>query len=204
MHRAHVNTFGPEFQGFHHLMGCRSRLGAPRPQIEPRQCGHGVVEPIPRGAFLSKKRDRQQAILELVSSRAIASQRELEELMRERGWEVTQATLSRDLRELGVVRAHGEDGARYMPAGSLGGEEKPQLSTLLPELFSGIDGVGELLVLRTLPSGAQPIAEAIDDQGWPEILGTIGGENTILIICRSASARNAVTERLRQIAEGTA
>ena len=154
--------------------------------------------------MVARKRDRQHAILELVSSRAIASQRELEELMRKRGWEVTQATLSRDLRELGVVRAHGDDGARYMPAGSLGGEEKPQLSTLLPELFSGIDGVGELLVLRTLPSGAQPIAEAIDDQGWPEILGTIGGENTILIICRSAAARNTVTERLRQIAEGTA
>jgi transcriptional regulator of arginine metabolism len=152
---------------------------------------------------VSKKSDRQKAILELVSARAIASQRELEALMRHDGWDVTQATLSRDLRELRIVRAHGEDGARYTLAESLGGEDKPQLATLLPELYSSIDGVGELLVLRTLPSGAQPIAEAIDDQGWPEILGTIGGENTILIICRSASARDKVADRLRAIAEGT-
>ena len=151
---------------------------------------------------MAKKSERQQVILQLVGARAIASQRELEALMRKSGWDVTQATLSRDLRELGIVRAHGDDGARYVLAESLGGEEKPQLTTLLPELFSSIDGVGELLVLRTLPSGAQPIAEAIDDQGWPEILGTIGGENTILIICRSATARDRVSERLRAIAEG--
>ena len=151
---------------------------------------------------MSKKRDRQQAILQLVTSRPVGSQRELEELMRKSGWDVTQATLSRDLRELGVVRAHGEEGARYMPGEALGGEDKPQLATLLPELFSGIDGVGELLVLRTLASGAQPISEAIDDQAWPEVLGPIGGENTILIICRSAAARHTVAERLRQIAEG--
>jgi transcriptional regulator of arginine metabolism len=152
---------------------------------------------------VSKKADRHKAILELVSANVIASQRDLEMLLRQAGWDVTQATLSRDLRELGIVRAHGEDGARYMPGEELGGEDKPQLTSLLPELFSRIDGVGELLVLRTLPSGAQPIAEAIDDQGWPEILGTIGGENTILIICRSAAARDKVAARLREIAEGS-
>lgn len=151
---------------------------------------------------MSKKADRHKAILELVGANVIASQRDLEMLLRQAGWDVTQATLSRDLRELGVVRAHGDDGARYMPGEQLGGEDKPQLASLLPELFSNIDGVGELLVLRTLASGAQPISEAIDDQGWPEILGTIGGENTILIICRSAAARDKVAARLREIAEG--
>ena len=152
---------------------------------------------------MARKADRHKVILQLVSANVIASQRDLETLLRQAGWDVTQATLSRDLRELGIVRAHGDDGARYMPGEELGGEDKPQLASLLPELFSGIDGVGELLVLRTLPSGAQPIAEAIDDQGWPEILGTIGGENTILIICRSAAARDRVATRLRQIAEAT-
>jgi transcriptional regulator of arginine metabolism len=151
---------------------------------------------------VSNKSERQRAIIQLVSARAIASQRELEQILRKAGWDVTQATLSRDLRELGIVRAQGEDGARYMPGDQLGRQDKPRLLTLLPELFSSMDGVGELLVLRTLPSGAQPIAEAIDDQRWPEILGTIGGENTILIICRSPSARDMVTERLRKIAEG--
>ena len=152
---------------------------------------------------MSKKSERHQAILHLVAStRAIASQRELEQMLRKAGWDVTQATLSRDLRELGIVRGQDDDGARYMLGEQLAAQDKPQLTTLLPELFSGMDGVGELLVLRTLPSGAQPIAEAIDAQRWPEILGTIGGENTILIICRSPAARDTVSERLREIAEG--
>jgi transcriptional regulator of arginine metabolism len=150
---------------------------------------------------LAKKSERQQAILELIAAKAIRSQRELEQLLRKAGWDVTQATLSRDLRELGVVRSHTDDGARYVPGEELGGDNIPQLETLLPQLFDSIDGVGELLVLRTLPSGAQPIAEAIDAQAWPEILGTIGGENTILIICRSAAARDAISKRLLGIAK---
>ena len=149
---------------------------------------------------MARKSERQRAILELIAAKAIKSQRDLEQLLRKGGWDVTQATLSRDLRELGVVRAHTDDGARYVLGEELGGENIPQLETLLPQLFDSIDGVGELLVLRTLPSGAQPIAEAIDAQAWPEILGTIGGENTILIICRSAAARDAVSKRLSAIA----
>jgi transcriptional regulator of arginine metabolism len=84
---------------------------------------------------------------------------------------------------------------------SLGGDEgKPSLEALLPQLFDSVDGVSELLVLRTLPSGAQPIAEAVDAQGWPEIIGTIAGENTILIICRSSQARVELAQRLRAMA----
>ena len=87
------------------------------------------------------------------------------------------------------MRAPTEDGARYLLPEMVADEAKPSLGELLPQLFSRIDGVGELLVLHTLPSGAQPIAEAIDSQGWPEILGTLAGENTVLIVCRSAEAR---------------
>ena len=148
-----------------------------------------------------KKRERHEAILELVGSHAIASQEELRQLLVERGWQVTQATLSRDLRELGVVRAPTAEGARYVLPQMLGADEgKPSLEALLPQLFDDVDGVSELLVLHTLPSGAQPIAEAIDAQGWNEIIGTIGGENTILIVCRSEQARLALTQRLRAMA----
>jgi transcriptional regulator of arginine metabolism len=69
-------------------------------------------------------------------------------------------------------------------------------------LFSSIDGVGELIVLHTLASGAQPISEAIDAMGWREVLGTVAGENTILLICRSAQARQEVILRLTEIAQG--
>jgi transcriptional regulator of arginine metabolism len=150
---------------------------------------------------MKRKSGRQAAILELIASHAIASQEELRQLLEERGLRVTQATLSRDLRELGVVRAFTDDGARYVLPESLAEEGNPHLDSLLPQLFSRIDGVGELLVLHTLPSGAQPIAEAIDSQGWSEILGTLAGENTVLIICRSLEARQTVSARILRMAE---
>jgi transcriptional regulator of arginine metabolism len=149
----------------------------------------------------ARKAERHEAILQLVGSHSIGSQEELRRLLEERGWRVTQATLSRDLRELGLVRAPTDDGARYVRPESLGGDEdKPSLEGLLPQLFDDIDGVSELLVLHTLPGGAQPIAEGIDAQSWPEIIGTIAGENTILIICRSSQARLDLTRRLRSLA----
>src|SRR5439155_2039392 len=140
---------------------------------------------------MTNKLGRQNAIRQLVGSHQIASQEELKALLAGDGWRVTQATLSRDLRDLGVVRAPMEQGARYVLPEMLADDSKPSLDGLLPQFFSRVDGVGELIVLHTLPGGAQPIAEAVDAQGWPEIIGTIGGENTILIVCRSAEARKA-------------
>ncbi|HTE45910.1 MAG TPA: arginine repressor [Gemmatimonadaceae bacterium] len=151
---------------------------------------------------MSKKSERQKAIIQLVGGHQIANQEDLKRLLIASGVDVTQATLSRDLRDLGVVRAHGEDGARYLLPEMVADESKPSLDSLLPQLFSRIDGVGELIVLHTLPSGAQPIAEAVDSQGWPEIMGTLAGENTILIVCRSSDARLALTARLERLANG--
>jgi transcriptional regulator of arginine metabolism len=149
---------------------------------------------------MSNKQQRQNAILQLLGSHQVSNQEELKRLLAARGVIVTQATLSRDLRDLGVVRAPGEDGARYLLPAMVSDEAKPSLDGLLPQLFSRIDGVGELLVLHTLPSGAQPIAEALDGQGWPEIIGTLAGENTVLIICRSAEARATLTSRITELA----
>lgn len=149
---------------------------------------------------MTKKEARQAAILRLIGSHRVASQEELRQLLTAEGWDVTQATLSRDLRDLGVVRAPGDDGARYLLPEMVSDDAKPSLNGLLPQLFSRIDGVGELIVLHTLPSGAQPIAEAVDAQGWPEVIGTLAGENTILIVCRSAAAREALSRRLVELA----
>jgi transcriptional regulator of arginine metabolism len=149
---------------------------------------------------MSTKEQRHQAILRLVGAHSIASQEDLKRLLAAEGWDVTQATLSRDLRELGIIRAPTDSGARYLLPEMLADESKPSLENLLPQLFSRVDGVSELLVLHTLPSGAQPISEAIDAHGWTEILGTIAGENTVLIICRSEAARQAVTDRLVRLA----
>lgn len=146
------------------------------------------------------KTARHAAILELIGAHDVASQEALRHLLRQRGVSATQATLSRDLRELGVVRVPGERGPRYALPETLAGEGIPTLDVLLPQLFSRIDGVGELLVLHTLASGAQPVSEAIDAAGWKEVLGTIAGENTILVVCRSAQARQDVALRLTELA----
>ena len=149
---------------------------------------------------MTKKSERQQAILRLIGEYAVASQEELKQRMAQNGWVVTQATLSRDLRDLGIVRAPTDDGARYMLPEMLGDEAKVSLESLLPQWFSRIDGVSELIVLHTLPSGAPPIAEAIDYEEWPEVLGTLAGENVVLIICRSAEARSTIVDRITRLA----
>jgi transcriptional regulator of arginine metabolism len=151
---------------------------------------------------LSDKRDRHRAILELVAAHAVGSQEELRRLLADRGWEVTQSTLSRDLHELRLARVPTADGVRYA---AIDGRSEPEhgrtaLSALLPQLFARIDGVGELVVLHTVPGGAQPIAVALDAARWPDVLGTIGGDDTILVICRSAAAREQVIARIQQLA----
>lgn len=151
---------------------------------------------------MSAKTQRHAAILELIRAHDVASQEELRALLVKKGTSVTQATLSRDLRELGVVRVPGDEGARYALPETVAGEAVPALETMLPQYFSSIAGVGELVVLHTLASGAQPTSEAIDAAGWKEVLGTIAGENTILIVCRSAQARQDVVLRLTELAAG--
>jgi transcriptional regulator of arginine metabolism len=114
---------------------------------------------------------------------------------------VTQSTLSRDLREMRVARVPGADGApRYTVTTTSADDARPPLEALLPHLFTAIDGVGELIVLHTLPGGAQPIAVAFDAEEWQEVLGTLAGDDTVLIICRSASLREKVMRRLRSLA----
>ena len=150
---------------------------------------------------MTKKQGRQAAIRELVSAHEVGSQEELRQLLVERGVDVTQATLSRDIRDLGLARVSAEDGVRYVIPGSRADDgDKPLLASLLPQLFSRIGGVGELIVLHTMRSGAQPIAEAIDQEEFPEVLGTIAGDDTILIVTRSAEARQALTRLLLELA----
>jgi transcriptional regulator of arginine metabolism len=151
----------------------------------------------------SDKRDRHRTILELVAAHAVGSQEELRRLLAGRGWEVTQSTLSRDLHELRLARVPTADGVRYAPTDARAEPDpgRTALAALLPQLFARIDGVGELVVLHTVPGGAQPIAVALDGARWPDVLGTVGGDDTILIVCRSSAARERVITRIQQLAE---
>ena len=150
------------------------------------------------------KRDRQRVIQEIVEQTAVGSQEELRRLLVGRGWEVAQSTLSRDLHEMRLARVPTDDGMRYVATDHQAESEHARvaLEALLPQLFARVDGVGELVVLHTVPGGAQPVAAAFDAAAWPDVLGTVGGDDTILIICRSPGARERVIKRLEKLAEG--
>ena len=147
------------------------------------------------------KLERHAVIRELIDRHEVGSQEDLRKLLRKRGWDVTQSTLSRDLRELRLARIPGNNGSvRYaMLDAAQDDPRSPTIEGLLPQLFVSVDGVSELILLRTLPGGAQAIAEAIDNREWPELLGTIAGDDTILVICRSSEAREKLTKRIRRI-----
>ena len=138
------------------------------------------------------KNARQQRIVELLESTPVRSQTELADLLAVAGVSVTQATLSRDLEELGAVKVRGTDGsaASYVipeegKAPLRSAEQAPErLRRLLRELLTGADFSGNLVVLRTPPGAAQFLASALDRSGLPEVVGTIAGDDTILVVAR--------------------
>jgi len=152
------------------------------------------------GGALARKSERQAAIRYIVETSPVASQEELRKLLLERGWEVTQSTLSRDLHEMGLARIPTGDGARYALPQSAGDEDTASLDMLLPSLFRKIDAVGELIVLKTATGGASPVAVALDAEELPDVVGTIAGDDTILIICRSRPARDRLVRRITRLA----
>jgi transcriptional regulator of arginine metabolism len=146
------------------------------------------------------KARRKQLILELVEHEAITSQQQLREKLQERGIEATQATLSRDIQELGLVKRAADGAYRRggVDAGSTNGGG-PSLRRAVEEYLSTLETVEQLIVLRTDPGQAQPLAIAIDRAQVPEIAGTIGGDDTILVICRSAKDASGFAQRLRAL-----
>ncbi|MGH7476172.1 MAG: arginine repressor [Longimicrobiales bacterium] len=147
------------------------------------------------------KRERHKAVLDLVREHHIDSQERLRELLAQRGFDVTQATLSRDIRELRLLKVPDAEGhpAYALPPETW--EQTPPLQYLLQTLFVGAEGTGNLLVLKTLTGGAQPIAVALDWEEWPELLGTIAGDDTILVVLRQARDLPKVQRRLESLAE---
>ena len=151
---------------------------------------------------MSQKRERQQVIQELVATRSVGSQEELRQLLAERGWEVTQSTLSRDMHDLRVARVPTPGGVRYTAADSprwrrnAARRSRPWCRSC----SSAWTSCASSSSCSTVVAGAQPISEAIDSEGRPDVIGTIAGENTILIICRSEAARERVAKRLLTLA----
>lgn len=139
---------------------------------------------------------RQRRIFELVGRGPIGSQDDLRRALLKMGFQVTQATLSRDIAELGLIKtAEGYS----LPEEEQGVRGLPSLERLLREFVVDLRLAGNLLVVKTLSGAAQPVAAALDGEGWPEILGTIGGDDTILVISPGAAEAKRMTERIRGV-----
>ena len=149
------------------------------------------------------KHYRQSAILDLVLQEAIASQDDLRQRLRTRGFHATQATISRDIKELRLVK-RAADGAYQKPGEPPGAHGNPEgaVRHAVAEYLRRLDQVQQLLVLRTDPGQAQPLALAIDRAELPEVVGTVAGDDTILVITRNARAGREVTRVLEGWARG--
>lgn len=147
------------------------------------------------------KRARQTAVLEIVRQERVGSQEALREFLLERGIDVTQATLSRDIRDLRLVKVQGADGHPYYTLPDEW-ENAPPLERLLPTLFISVEGAGHLLIVKTMTGGAQAVGLGIDWEEWPEVLGTIAGDDTILLVLRDAEKMDLVVDRIQKIARG--
>lgn len=144
---------------------------------------------------------RQFRIKELITNNIIETQEELVEALRTAGMQVTQATVSRDIKELMLVKVPIEEG-RYkysLPQESHRQNPIHKLKRAIVDHFTGIDYTDNLVVLKCLPGTANTIGGLIDNMEWSEVMGTICGDDTILIICRTKAQSTTVTERLLEL-----
>jgi len=147
---------------------------------------------------------RRDEILRIVGDQPVHSQDELLSLLKKRGFKVTQPTLSRDLRELGVAKSPNGYVTRDAFAGGAVVAFAPRdvvesrLDQAVAEYVTGADTAGNLVVIRTPAASAQPVASAIDAASIDGVLGTIGGDDTIFVAFRTPPAASAFAERLRR------
>lgn len=147
------------------------------------------------------KAERHRTILDLVRAHPIRTQEELVDALRGLRLDVTQATVSRDLRELGLMRVPDGDGLRYMasPAEADPSGTSARLRSAVREHVRGVEFVGHLGVIRTRPSTAPLVAAALDQAHFEEVAGTVAGDDTVLIVARGNEAARRLHKRLESL-----
>mgnify|MGYP001598516546 FL=1 len=146
------------------------------------------------------KQSRQFTIKEIIIQKHVGSQDELCEELKRAGFEVTQATLSRDLKELGVARVHTESGARYTLHDE--GKEK-KLKSFIGYEIESITANESVIIIKTLPGFASGVAEFVDSLRHPDILGTIAGDNTIMVTPISVKKTQSVMMSIKDVLKET-
>lgn len=167
-----------------------------------------------RRALAQTKVSRQQQIITLLTQQEIGSQSQLAQLLTAEGIDVTQATLSRDLVELQAEKVRGSDGGLVYWLPPEGGSTRPAgpssdselLEARLPRLAEGLlvsaEASANLVVVRTPPGGAQYLASALDRSVMPDVIGTIAGDDTVLLVARDPDGGERLAARLLEIADG--
>ena len=144
------------------------------------------------------RRKRQLKILELISTRAIRTQEELADALAAEGWEVTQSSVSRDIAALRLVKANGAYRRPLRSSTPLDPDERRIAEGVLSHEFAG----DALIVLHTPPGEANRVAVAIDRLAWPEVIGTIAGDDTIFLAVKNQPAQLRVVRQLRRLGSG--
>ena len=145
------------------------------------------------------KAARQKAILELLHRGPVESQEELQGFLAKRGFEAGQATLSRDIRELGLVKT--SDGYSAGRTTTVVEPVLPSVSRLVREFVVDIRLAQNLIVLKTSVGSAQPVAAAVDAEDWPEVVGTLAGDDTILVISSDNRTAQQLVRRIQGMLE---
>ncbi len=144
--------------------------------------------------YAMSKLSRHAAIRDVIATREVSSQEELRRALFRRGHRVTQATLSRDIHELGLVKT--AEGYK-VPQGEDAEIHLPSIERLIQEFVYDVKTAQNLVVVKTSPGSAQPVSAAIDAEEWDEVVGTIGGDDTILAIAPNAKSAGKLAQRIR-------
>ncbi len=145
---------------------------------------------------------RQNEIIRLITSGDIETQEELASALRSLGYKVTQATVSRDIRELRLIKVPAKGGGfKYAKPERHEIAVSERLARILADSLVNVDSSGNMIVVKTLSGSANVAAEALDNLGWSEILGTIAGDNTIFIVVRNESDTAEITGRIRRLTD---
>ena len=146
------------------------------------------------------KSTRHSLILEIIEQKDIETQEELAEELKRRGVKVTQATVSRDIKELRLLKVLSDHGGyKYATVERAEKGMSERFIRILSESVLSLDNVGNLIVIKTLSASANAAAEAIDSMKWSEVLGSIAGDNTILVIARSEEAVESLMARFNTL-----
>ncbi len=143
------------------------------------------------------KAKRHMKIREIIAGDEIETQEELVERLRQAGFEVTQATVSRDIKEMHLMKVSTSEGKyKYSLPSDQRFNPLHKLRRALTDAFVNLDWTAHFVVLKTLPGNANAIGVLIDNLDWPEVMGTIGGDDTLLIICRTPEQSEEIASRI--------